>query len=188
MTPLIEKLQRDLYSKDLPGVVILNMREKWLETFLTKYDCNQEALLLGFMLCDYKMQEATMLRKVHEHVRMAADHARQLFLSYEVPHSVQEIVLEMIETHHRGDQKFIESKLLKNAECMADLEPKGFLHTFGRSYSSYSESSFTETFTSIFQNAQTKVDSVNLDQDTIAIANELFEQLSWMKNRISGNG
>lgn len=186
MTPLIEKLQRDLYSKELPGVVLLNLREKWLETFLKKHTCNQEALLLGFMLCDYKLQEATMLRKTHEHTRMASDHARQLFLSYELPPSVQEIVLEMIETHHTGTQKFIEAKLLRNAECMADLEPKGILHTFGRNYTSYTESSFTDAFKYLFQNAQKKVSVVDLDQETVDEARSLFERLEWMKTRIDG--
>ncbi len=183
MEQLIQRLQRDLYAKESPGVIMCNLREKWLDKFLEKYDCNKDALTLGFLLADFKLQEAMNLRKPNDHMRMSIDYAEQVFGRFEVPDDIKKIVFEIIETHHGGEQKYIESKLFKNADCMGFLEPRGFLHVFGKYYTQHSEEKFNDAFNMAMNKADEKLQLVDLDEETIKEATMLYEKLVWIKER-----
>ncbi len=182
---LSDRLQRELYAKNLPGSVILNLREKWLEKFLLRYSPNIEALMLGFMLSDFKMQEANDLRKPHEHIRMAYDYAKQAFERYtEIPIEVQQISLEVISAHHGATTSCLESKLFKNACGLACLEPKGWMFLFRSFYEDKSEDSFAFALKKIDEKISESMLLVDIDSETIAEANFLKEKYEWMKNRI----
>jgi len=182
---LTDKLQRELYSKYMPGEVLLNLREKWLEKFLETYKCNVEALMLGFMFSDYKLQEATELRKQIEHIRMAHDYAEQAFERYsDISQETQKIVLEIIDSHHGGTHKYIESKLFKNADALAFLEPKGWMHFFASKYDNKGEDSFKSALKMVEEKIEEKSQLVDLDDTTIAEAKLLKEKYEWFKGRL----
>ncbi len=188
MQDLLSKLKRDLYLKQAPGVILCNLRESWLEKFVAKYPCNIDALMLGFMLADFRLQEAMQLHKINEHIRMGVDYAHQVFERHEIAKDIQEIVLEIITTHHGGEQKHTESKLFMNADCMGFLEPKGLMHIFGRYYTEQSEEKFEEAVQSALYKAEEKLALVNLDEETIKEANLLFEKIKWMVERMGIKG
>jgi hypothetical protein len=178
MRNIIEKLQRELYAKANPGVVLLNLREKWLEKFLTKHKCDQDILLMGFMLADYKLQVATQLRKPQDHIRMSMEYANQIFETYNVDASAKEVITEIVETHHNGKQRFIESKLFRNAEAMALLDPEGFMFNFGNIYSAESTHNEVKTFIQkAVLDAEKRLSIIDLDDETIDGANHLYANL-----------
>lgn len=181
---LTNKLQRDLYAKSQPGEIILNLREQWLEKFLQKYQGNMDALMLGFMFSDYKLQEAFNLRKQGEHIRMALDYATQAFERYnEIPQEVQTITLEIIKTHHGGEAIHLESKLFRNACAISQLEPKGWLHNFGTTYEDRGEESFAFTQRRLSEKIDESFLLIDLDEETIQEAQKLKEQYNWTHTR-----
>jgi len=182
---LIPKLQNDLYKKDTPGVILLELRRYWLNKFIEKYKCDEEALELGFLLSDFKLQEATMLRKQNEHMRMALDYATQVFENYDLSSDRQQIVFEIIRTHHGGTQTHIESKLVKNADCLAFLEPKGWMHYFGSFYLAKTEDGFNDAFNKVDVKLKEKIELVDLDPETLAEANKLYKYFKTITLRIT---
>ncbi len=182
---LTRKIQRDLYSKNNPGSVILSLREKWLEIFTQSYNVNIDALMLGFMLADFKLQESIDLRKQTDHIRMALDYANQAFERYsEIPKDLQEIVIEIIATHHGGSQNYTESKLFKNAVAMSMLEPKGWIHQFSLIYDGKDDDSFQFAIKKIDEKFEEMFLLVDLDENTINEANLLKEKYAWFRKRL----
>jgi len=179
------KVQRELYAKLLPGEVLLNIRENWLEKLLETHHCNVEALMLGFMFADFKLQEATDLRKPNDHIRMSLDYARQAFDRYsEISLDDQNIVLEIIETHHGGNHNHIESKLFKNADSLAFLEPKGWFHFFSLNYDNKGDQSFGFAMKKLDEIIEDRYLHVDLNDEVVAEAKLLKEKYEWMKLRM----
>lgn len=182
---LTDKLQRELYFKKYPGEVILHLREMWLEKLIIKHPCNLDALMLGFMLADFKLDEAIALRKPDEHIRMARDYAEQAFERYsDIPEEIRVISLEIINTQHGGTQKYIESKLFKNADALSTLEPKGILHTFGTLYEEKNEQGFNLALKRLDEKIEFQFTQVDLDSDTIQEAQMLMEKYTWLRSRM----
>ncbi len=181
---LIQRLQNELYSKELPGDIILDLRDKWIDIFLNKYECDIEALTLGFILADYKLQEATMLNKSSQHIRMAVTYADQILEKYEVTGEKKDKIIEIIQTHNGGEQKYLESKLFMNACSISYLEPKGWLNLFNSIYKTPGELFFHEALDKTIKKIEEKKELINLDDETINEAEKLYSNFMNLINRI----
>lgn len=131
---LIKNLKKELSSKVAPGEVFNNIMEDKLQKIARKYKHNHELLLIGSYLSDIKLDEAIILKDLSKHVDLALKYSNDIFKKYNFSVEEIEIVKEIIQTHHGGEQTHIESKIFKNADNFKFLEPKGWMHLFGRYY------------------------------------------------------
>src|SRR5688572_6734783 len=110
---LLQKVHKELYSKKAPGEVLNNLMVSKLKEFSDKYECNKDLLFIGAYLSDIRITEAIESGNISQHIDMALEYAKQIYIENKFSAEEIDIINEIISTHHGGDQKYIESKLFK---------------------------------------------------------------------------
>ncbi len=179
MKNLIQTIKKELYSKPAPGEVLNNLTDKKLNELTKKYKHNSDVLWLGTYLADLFIWESKEGGNIKDHIPMALNYAKKIFKKNDISEDKAKIIFEIIETHHGGKQKYIESKLYKNADCFKFLDPKGVFHIFTMFYKNTEES-----FKKAIQYAMFKVDEkyklIDLDKELKAEAKELYDKWQWI--------
>jgi hypothetical protein len=183
MKVLIKKLRAELFSKPAPGEVLNNEMEKVLKEVASRYRHDSDSLWIGSYLADMFIQESKEIGDINKHIPMALAYANKLFDEENLPLSKQKIILEVISTHHGGTQKYIESRLYKNADCFKFLEPKGVFHIFSAFYKA-DEKSFKEAMEYTIFKVEEKYRLVDLDDELIKRAKELYDHWQWFFARM----
>lgn len=183
MDKLIVKIRADLYSKPAPGEVLNNITDNKLKELAKKHEHNHNALWLGTYLADLFIWEAKETGNITKHVPMAIDYAKKLIKEHNISDNESEIILELIETHHGGEQKHIESKLYKNSDCFKFLDPKGVFHIFSAFYDD-TEKGFEKAIQYAMFKVEEKYSLIDLDDDLKKEANELYERWQWFFKRM----
>lgn len=182
---LIAELRTALYAKAIPGKLLNDIMEKKLKEFASQYDHDHDALWVGAYLADLFIVEARTEKGNHmEHVPMASEYAKkEIFPKYGFTDEQKEIILEIIETHHGGEQKHIESKLFTNADCFKFLEPEGVFHLFGAYYIRTKEN-FKESIQAVMFKLDEKYNLVNLNDEVKKEADELYTKWKFFLDRM----
>lgn len=181
---LIQDLRKQLYSKAIPGKLLNNIMDKKLKEFAPRCEHDPVALWIGSYLADLFIVEAREQTGNHmEHVPMAAKYAREeIFSNCDLTDEQQEIILEIVETHHGGEQKHIESKLFTNADAFKFLEPEGVFHLFG-AYYQRTDQDFEATMQNVMFKVDEKFHLVDLDEETKREAKELYDRWQYFFER-----
>lgn len=184
MQKLIAQLKKELNKKEIPGKLLNSIMDKKLKDLAQRYEHDDTALWVGSYIADLFIVEARTQTGNHmKHVPMAADFAKDLFKKETFTKQQQEIILELIETHHGGKQKFIESKLFKNADCFKFLEPEGVFHLFGVYYKRTNEN-FKETIQNVMFKVDEKYKLIDLDDRLRKEAKELYDRWQFFFDRM----
>lgn len=136
MQELITKLRENLYSKPAPGLILNNLFEKKLKELESEFkgEIDHEALWIGSYIADLFITEAKDKGDITEHVPMAIKFAKEIIKEYKINTTQADKIIEIISTHHGGEQKYLESKLFKNSDCFKFLLPEGVFHIFSANY------------------------------------------------------
>ncbi|MBI4015390.1 MAG: hypothetical protein HY362_01585 [Candidatus Aenigmarchaeota archaeon] len=97
---------------------------------------------LGTILMDFKLGEATSLRKKEEHAELSVAAAEKLLHGLLDSEKLGK-VLACIKEHHLQSFSCIESEICANADCYRFLSPRGFLsflHSLGNRKMSFNDS------------------------------------------------
>jgi len=180
---LIKKLREELYSKPAPGEVLNNITEEKLKKLASQYDHDSESLWIGSNIADLFIFEAKEIGDIKQHVPMAVKYAKKVIKDNNISKDKAEIILELIKTHHGGEQKHIESKLYKNADCFKFLHPKGVFHMFSIFYDN-DEKSFAKAIQYSMFKVEEKYGLVDLDDDLKNEAKELYDRWKWFFDKI----
>lgn len=183
MKELIDELKSILNSKPAPGPILNNLTEVKLKELSKNYKHDSDALWIGSLIADMFITEAKDTGNILLHVPMALDYAKEIIKKNSIPKNQAEIVLELIETHHGGEQKFIESKLYKNADCFKFLDPKGVFHIFSAFYKN-DEASFKEAIEYAMFKLEEKYSLIDLDEKTINEAKDLYNKWQNIFNKM----
>lgn len=95
--------------------------------YLAKYyEADEDIVLIGIYLMDYKLKEARKLGKKQEHVNMAVEFTKRFLNDYNITKEEKEKIINCIEAHH-GKIPFqcIEAEICANADCYRFISPKG---------------------------------------------------------------
>lgn len=92
------------------------------------YKVDEDIVLIGTYLMDYKLKEAGKLGKKQEHANMAAGFAKDFLNDYDITKEEKEKIINCIEAHH-GKVPFecIEAEICANADCYRFLSSAGVL-------------------------------------------------------------
>jgi hypothetical protein len=172
---LIADLKKELASKQSPGPVLDQLMFARLDIFAQRYEHNHELLLLGAVLSDIRIDEAKVTGDIGRHIELALQYAEEIFEANKITESEQEIVREVIATHHGGAQKYIESKIFKNADNFKFLEPKGCLEYFSMVYERKDLANFDEALATVKHKLKEKLDLTDLDEEAISEAKMLYD-------------
>ncbi len=183
MDDLIARIRKELYSKPAPGEVLNNITDKKLVELASKYPHNNDALWLGTYLADLFITEAKDTGDITKHIPMAIEYTKQLIIDEKIPDEMSGIIIELIETHHGGPQKYIESKLFKNADCFKFLDPKGVFHIFS-AFDDETEAGFKKAIEYTMFKVDEKYKLVDLDDELKSEANELYDRWQWFFKRL----
>lgn len=188
MSDLINNLKSELYAKPSPGLVLNQIADAKLLEFANKYqNHDHQALWIGSYLSDMYITEAIKVGDINKHVPMAIDRAKALIKEENINNNQAEIIFEIISTHHGGEQKHIESKLFKNADCFKFLMPRGVFHIFGamygRSTNTDPQAKFKEAMQYTMYKVEEKIALVDLDEATIKEAQELYDHWQFFFSR-----
>jgi hypothetical protein len=175
MKRLIQKLRTELYAKPAPGEVLNAITDKKLSEIARGYPHNHDALWVGAYLADLFITEAKATGDITKHVAMALAYAQKVITEEKIPDNEAEILLELIATHHGGEQKHIESKLYKNADCFKFLDPKGVFHIFSATYDG-TQKGFEEAIQYTMFKVDEKFSLVDLNAQLIAEAKTLHDR------------
>lgn len=180
MQRLINRLKQEFHSKPSPGPILNELGEDKLTDLVKRYpDHNSKALWVGAYLADMFITEAIQGDNITQHVPMALDYAKKIIITNHISSDEAEIILEIIATHHGGEQKHLESKLFKNADCFKFLMPRGVFHIFGAMYSRSNEIEPNKKFVEAMQYTMFKVNEkyqlVDLDDTLKREAKELYD-------------
>lgn len=167
-----------------PGIIRTNIRKGYSEKFLQRYKVNEDAYWVGFYLADSKINEAKKLEDISRHQSMAVEYANELFEKYEVEDLDQQVIIDIIMSHHTTEHKFKESKIFTNAVSISFLEPKGFLELFSRYFDKHTEEEFEKSLKVAMERVYDKLRFIDLDQATIDEAKALYEKIEWMIRRM----
>lgn len=173
---LIERLKEEQASMKMPGPVLDGIMYEYLEKFSEKYEHDHELLLIGACLGDIRIDKSKELGDLKKHVPLALEYAKELYEEYEMSKEEQKIVDEVIATHHGGEQKYIESKIFKNADNFKFLDPKGCLHFFGALYTDHTEEGLKKNIAYSIEKQEEKMKLTDLDDETIELAKSLFNR------------
>lgn len=170
---LISDLNKELSSKTAPGPILDEIMFRRLELFSQKFDHNHDLLLIGAILGDIRIDEAKAMGDKSKHVEFALEYAQEIYKGYSVPQKDQEIVNEIIETHHGGEQRFQESKIYKNADNFKFLETRGLLHLFGVFYNDHTIKGLEQTVSFVKNILDEKLRLTDFDEETVEEAKQL---------------
>ena len=189
MQDLINRLKAESHAKPSPGVILNTLGEDKLKALVARYpDHNSHALWIGAYLADMFITEAIATGDITKHVPMALDYAKKLIEEERIARPDAEIILELIATHHGGKQKFLESKLFKNADCFKFLLPRGVFHIFGAMHGRSDEIDPSKKFGEAMQYAMFKVEEkfrlVDLDDELKAEAKELYDHWQFFFDQV----
>lgn len=189
MIDLIDHLKKELSRKPSPGVILNTLGEDKLKELASRYPThNHNALWIGAHLADMFITEALLTGDITQHVSMALEYAKKMIEEEGISESDAEIILELITTHHGGEQKHLESKLFKNADCFKFLLPRGVFHIFGTMYGRSDETDPSKKFAEAMQYTMFKVEEkyalVDLDNTLKAEAKELYDHWQFFFNRV----
>lgn len=92
------------------------------------YNADEDIVLTGTYLMDYKLKEAGKLGKKQEHANMAAEFTKDFLNDYAITKEEREKIINCIEAHH-GKIPFecIEAEICANADCYRFLSSAGIL-------------------------------------------------------------
>lgn len=171
---LINKLEQENKSHKIPGSTLDELMLAYLKQFSQRYDHDHQLLLVGAHLSDIRLEEAFDKGAPEEHIAMALDYATQIYVEFEIPKTDQEIINEIITTHHGGTQKTIEAQIFKNADNFKFLDPKGCMHLFTSLYFTEGES-FETAMNMTIEKLEEKLGLTDLDATIMTKAVELFD-------------
>jgi hypothetical protein len=188
MNQLIEKLRKEFWDKPYPSYILKKIGEEKLIEFEKEYEVDHDALWIGAHIADMFISEAVKLGAMPQHVPMALDFAREIFKQNPaITDKQQKIIIEIIGTHHGGEQKFIESKIFKNADCFKFLEPKGvfnfFADIFNREQDGNEEERITKAIQAVMYKVEEKYSLVDLNKKVQQQAFELYSYWQLIFNR-----
>lgn len=189
MKTIINLLRSELYSKPSPGYILNTITDEKLLELSKKYpQHNAGPLWIGAYLSDLYITEAIQRGDITLHVPMAVERAKKLIKDEDISTESAEIILEIITTHHGGEQNHIESKLFKNADCFKFLDPRGVFHIFGAMYQRSKLTDPMERFEEAMQYTMFKVeekhDLVNLDKELINESDNLYAHWQYLFGQI----
>lgn len=176
LTRLITQLKTDLNSKPAPGEVLNHLMEEKLKELEAQYkdQIDRTVLWIGSLIADLFIYEAKESGDITKHVPMALEYVKQVIKDNKIPTAQAEIILEIIATHHGGEQKFLESKLYKNADCFKFLLPEGVFHIFSAFYKN-DLTSLKEAMEHTIFKIDEKYKLVDLNNQLKAEAKELYD-------------
>lgn len=98
----------------------------YCEKLLEKYNVDENIVFISFYLMDCKICEARLLGKKNEHVKMAADYAKEFLKDYHITKHEQEKIINCIAAHHK-DIPFqsLEAEIVANLDCYRFIHPYG---------------------------------------------------------------
>ncbi len=90
------------------------------------YEADEDIVLIGVYLMDYKLKDAKKLGKKQEHTTMAAEFARDFLNDYNITKEEKDKIINCIEAHH-GKIPFqcIEAEICANADCYRFISSTG---------------------------------------------------------------
>ena len=91
-----------------------------------EYNANPEIVKFGILLMDIKLGEAYENHRLHEHVKMGSDFAKEFLKKSEFTEEEKEKLINCVEAHH-GKIPFtcIEAEICANADCYRFIDPVG---------------------------------------------------------------
>jgi|GEM_PF-4455255 len=125
--PLIGTLLKKLYSKPAPSKTLNDITFKRLLELESKNRVDHTALWIGAIIADLFISEARKANDLKLHLPLAKEFADNFIKENGFKEKESEIILEIIGTHHGGEQIYLESKLFKIADCHKFLEPAGLI-------------------------------------------------------------
>lgn len=173
---LIQHLKTEVSTRTSPGPVLNNIMFRYIDDFSRKYKINSDLIYIGGMLSDIRLDEAIGENRIQDHIEMAVRYFGELIDEYEISKDDSEIIIEIIETHHGGAQKFIESKIFRNADNFKFLEPRGCFHYLGSLYENHTDDELDEVINEVIRKLEEKLKLTDLDDETIELANDLFNK------------
>lgn len=181
---IIEELKTELSTKSTPGPILDEIMFRRLEEFSKGLDHNHDLLMVGAILGDIRIDEAKALGNIESHVELAMEYAQEIYKKYDISEEDQEVINEVISTHHGGEQKFNESKIYKNADNFKFLETRGCMHFFGALYSQYDAQGLSKAASTVKGKLEEKLNLTDLSESVIEEANELFAFNSGILDKI----
>lgn len=90
------------------------------------YEADEDIVLVGVYLMDYKLKEAGEIGKKQEHTAMASEFAKEFLNNYDITEEEKGKIINCIEAHH-GKVPFncIEAEICANADCYRFISPTG---------------------------------------------------------------
>lgn len=125
--PLIGPLLDTLYSKPAPSKVLNDITFKRLFELESINKVDHRSLWLGSIIADLFISEARKAKDLKTHLPLAMEYANRFIKDNGLTEKETVIILEVIGTHHGGEQSNLESKLFKIADCHKFLEPAGLI-------------------------------------------------------------
>lgn len=90
------------------------------------YKADEDIVLIGVYLMDYKLKEAGKIGKKQEHVNMAVQFTEEFLTNYNITEVEKEKIINCIEAHHgKIPFKCIEAEICANADCYRFLSSAG---------------------------------------------------------------
>lgn len=124
---LIGPLLNKLYSKPAPSKTLNDITFKRLSELEAINKVDHKSLWIGSLIADLFIYEARKAQDLKIHLPLAIEFAKQFIKENRLKDKEKLIILEIIETHHGGNQIYLESKLFKIADCHKFLEPAGLI-------------------------------------------------------------
>jgi hypothetical protein len=183
MQDLTQLAKSELEAKKAPGPILNQIFEAKLREIAKRYPHNKNALWIGSYLADIMIQDAKEKGDLNQHVPMALSHAEGFITKHGISDQDAEIIREVVATHHGGEQKHIESKLFKNADCFKFLNPRGVFHIFSAFYTEPTPEKFAEAMQYTMFKVEEKYRLVDLDDELKKEAQELYDRWQWFFNQ-----
>lgn len=181
---VIDALRDELSAKVSPGPILDEIMFRRLETFSKNLEHNHDLLLIGATLGDIRIDEARAKGDKDAHVKLALDYAREVYKKYSISSEDQDVIDEVIRTHHGGAQKYTESKIYKNADNFKFLETRGCFHFFGALYTQHDSTGLNDVVERVKGKLNEKLELTDLNENVVIEAKELYRTNMEILNRI----
>jgi hypothetical protein len=124
---LIGSLLNQLYSKQAPSKTLNDITFNRLIELEAVYEVEHKPFWIGSIIADLFIAEARKAKDLKIHLPLAVEFANKYIKENKLEQIEAEKILEIITTHHGGQQNHLESKLFKIADCHKFLEPAGLI-------------------------------------------------------------
>lgn len=97
-----------------------------------KLNADRNIVMIGTLFMDLKHRQAKEENRLHDHVKMSYDAAKEFLNKYNIDRKTTYKILNCVEAHHRKVLfTCTEAEICANADCYKFLHPKGFFQYIG---------------------------------------------------------